>query len=244
MHNEPTDYSTRPLMEPTEIAPGENPYLNTEPYYENPYEQSGPYYQSMPSIPPPPPAQRKQLQKSTLLLWVISIIGSLLLVVLIFFRIAGLPWQQSHTLTFAPTSSSVPMAINTITPIATSTPIVTSITPTLPTTGTKAPYTASQIISHFYQAGLAPQFTNIDTNWSCCQYYPEGGAAYWSDLQTGISMDLATFASIAEAQIDAKNLVDKGYSAYVVNYCLLSYGGNPSNVSSYLNIMNQTCFYQ
>mgnify|MGYP001220310902 CR=1 FL=1 len=244
MNTDPTEYPNQPRIEPTEPISDANPYASIGPYYGNPYEHTEPpYYQSIPLVPPPPPGKRVG---NILLLWIISIGGLLLVGVLIFFGINGFPWQQSRAVTLSPTTSLVPTATTIPTPATTPTAIPTS-PPTTATpiiTGAKAPYPASQIVADFYKAGLTPQATPIDTSWSCCQYYPEGGAVYWNDVQTGITMDLATFASIDEAQIDGKNLKDRGFNGYVVNYCLLSYGGNPSDVQSYLSIMDQICIYQ
>jgi hypothetical protein len=248
----PLDYLDKPLIEPTEPVSRKTPYINTEPYYSNPYEHSEPYYHNIPSIPPPLPKQPKKRAGNIFLLWIVSIGGILLVILVLFWGINGLPWQQSQVVTLSSTPSSV---MNTITPTATPLPTATPTplptatplpTPTVNTpimTGNKAPYPASQIIGYFYRAGLTPYTYAIDTNWSCCTYYPEGGAGYWIDTQTGISMDLATFAGIDEAQIDGKNLADKGIKGYIENYCLLSYEGNPSDVQSYLNIMAQVCTY-
>lgn len=245
MNNDPTEYSNQPRINPTEPISGGNPYAGIGPYYNNPYERTDPYYQSIPLVPPPPPPPQKRAG-NILLLWIISLVGLLLVGSLIFFGINGFPWQQSSpTTSLVPTATPIPTSAPTTVPTPTATPIPTSppatVTPII--TGNKAPYSASQIVAYFYQAGLTPTSTSVDTSWSCCQYYPEGGALYWSDVQTGITMDLATFASIDEAQIDGRNLKDKGFNGYIENYCLLSYGGNPSDIQSYLNIMTQVCTY-
>ncbi len=245
MNNDPTIYPTRQPIESTEPAYNFNPGESTEPYYFNPYAPDTPY-----SLTPPPPPKVRRKTKSILLAWIISIVGLLLVGLIIFFGIAGLPWQQSHATSLFSTPTTVSTVVPTVTvipttiptPTAAPTPISTASAPIM--TGGKAPYPASQIIGDFYQAGLAPSVFSIDTSWSCCTYYPEGGAGYWTDTQTGITMDLATFASIDEAQIDGRDLANRGYGAYVTNYCLLSYGGNPSDLQSYLDIMNQACFYE
>jgi hypothetical protein len=235
-----TRYPEKPRIESTE--PISNPYTEAAPPYFNPYERTEPYYQHIPTIAPPPPKPKEQM--GWLGIFSLCVVGFLLVGSVVYIGIAGVPWQHSSNRTSvpSPTPTTAPTATPIPTPTATPIPTPTVHTPII--TGAKAPYTASFVVSYFYQAGLAPQTTYIDTSWSCCQYYPEGGAAYWRDLQTGITMDLATFASIDEAQIDGKNLADKGFSAYVQNYCLLSYGGNPSDLQSYLSIMQQVCIYE
>lgn len=206
-------------------------------------------YMNVPVTPPPPPpptAKRRDL----LVIWLISVL-SVFLILATAITIVLVNSLQSHH--FVPNNASantitaIPTATATLMPTPIPTPTATPIpTPTVqtPIIGTGvAPYSASQIIGDFYRAGLTPSTYKVDTNWSCCTYYPEGGAGYWTDIQTGISMDLATFASIDEVQIDGKDLADKGYKAYVQNYCLLSFGGNPSDLQSYLDIMAQACTY-
>jgi len=246
MNDEPTNYTDQLPIEPTQGVYNNNPYINTSPYYDNPYINTGPYYQDIPPIPPPPPKQPKKRGRSILLLWAISITGLLLILSVIFFGINGLPWQSSHIRTVSSSHSLAPTTTGKRAQTGTTipTPTAISVTPTPLITGAKAPYPAEQIAGDFYQAGLAPLVSHVDTSWSCCHYYPEGGAVYWSDLQTGISMDIATFASIDEAQIDGRDLSNKGFNGYVTNYCLLSYGGNPSDLQSYLSIMAQVCIYE
>lgn len=247
MHNDPTEFSDTPITDATHMAsntptePGYgNPYAHISPHYGNPYESNNPYDGSMPTFPPPPPPAR--FRRGPFIL-IISMLG---LVIILVGTLLAITYSQSQKATFVPTPTVIPTAAHVATPIATPTPVVTPMQiNNTPIAGNgKAPYPASQIANDFYQAGLAPRTAQVDTSWSCCNYYPEGGAADWSDLQTGITMDIATFASIDEAQIDGKNLTDEGFKAYVQNYCLLSYSGDPSNLQAYLNIMSQNCFYE
>jgi hypothetical protein len=48
----------------------------------------------------------------------------------------------------------------------------------------------------------------------------------------------------SERSVPRVEPTDQISSGYVVNYCLLSYGENPSDVQSYLNIMDQVCTYE
>lgn len=229
----------RSLFEPTEAA--NSGIIHAYEIYSNPYERTGPYAQSPSPTPPPPPPPPQKTRKTWAGLVVLCLVGSLLVGSVIYVGINGAPWQTSHAATPAPAPTATP--ISTPSPVPTTTPLPSPTAHMPIITGAKAPYPASQIVASFYQAGLAPQTTSIDTGWSCCQYYPEGGAVYWQDPQTGITMDLATFATIDEAQIDSKNLADKGFGADVENYCLLSFGGTPSNLQSYVSVMAQACTY-
>lgn len=240
MENEQTDPSerNRPHLEPTEAAHRGN--INFYEIYTNPYERPGPYAQSLPTIPPPPPGPKSKRNRFGILL--LCLIGFALTGSAVYIGISGIPWQTPRAMT--PSLPPTATRISPPSPALTATALPTPAARPPIITGAKAPYPASQIIAAFSQAGLAPQTTSIDISWSCCQYYPEGGANYWKDLQTGTIMDLATFASIDEAQIDSKNLADRGFGAYVENYCLLSYEGTPSDVQSYFSIMAQVCTYE
>lgn len=216
--------------------------------FNDPTERDGytPYMNIPVTPPPPPPPSAKH--RDSIVIWLISILSVVIILAMVITVVLINSLQGRHpvpnnasanVITAIPTATATPIP----TPTATPTPIPTPTVQT-PIVGTGvAPYSASQIIGDFYRAGLTPSTYKVDTNWSCCTYYPEGGAGYWADTQTGISMDLATFASVDEVQIDGKDLVDKGYEAYVQNYCLLSFSGNPSDLQTYLDIMAQACTY-
>lgn len=207
-----------------------------------PYEN----YMNISLTPPPPPPPDQSKKTNWLGAISLCVIGLALVGSILYVGIAGIPWQQtSQTETPSPIPMTIPTRYIAATPTLTPT-VAPTLVPAVHTpimTGAQASYPASLIATYFYQAGLAPQTTMIDTSWSCCRYYPEGGATYWSDLQTGITMDLATFASIDEVQIDGQELTNKGFGAYVENYCLLSYEGDPSDLQSYLSIMQEECTY-
>lgn len=211
--------------DPTEPVSEGNPY----PYYNNPYVQTGP--------PAPPSPPKRKMNLGVFGGTVLCVVGLLLTGAILYVGIAGIPWQQASPSQPVSTLALAPTPIHTLSPTATPTP-----TPT-PTLAVQI-IPASQIVTYFYRIGLAPQNPNLDTSWSCCQYYPEGGAVYWNDLQTGITMDLATFDNIQEAQTDAQNLESQGFGADIVNYCLLSYSGNPSDLQSYVVTMQAECIYK
>lgn len=54
-------------------------------------------------------------------------------------------------------------------------------------------------------------------------------------------MDIATFASLSEEYIDARQLQKQGYHGTIVGYCLLSYKAAPADIRSYVSIMQQAC---
>jgi hypothetical protein len=60
-------------------------------------------------------------------------------------------------------------------------------------------------------------------------------------MQTGTIMDIATFASLSEEYIDARQLQKQGYHGTIVGYCLLSYKAAPADIRSYVSIMQQAC---
>jgi len=82
-----------------------------------------------------------------------------------------------------------------------------------------------------------------DTNWKCCTYYPEGGALVWTDLSTGLSVDIATFANGTEAYVDGGELVNQGFSSTSYRSCLLSYeSAFPQNeLALYTRAMTGIC---
>ena len=88
---------------------------------------------------------------------------------------------------------------------------IIQVTPTATMVPTSTPvplvsYPASDIYHDFSTNGLGGTNLRNDTNWSCCTYIPEGGALVWTDSASGYTLDIATFKSTSEAEIDAQQL--------------------------------------
>lgn len=224
-----------------------DPYVPPPNYYQDPITLPAPY-EPIP-VPPPPPKELKQVHLRT----VIALV-SLFFLLLATGTTLLIAYVANGGFKHAPGVTPIVVISPTSVPARTSLPTVPSPTPTLYTPPTptsvptpmmetgSAPYNADIIMGAFYQAGLTPSDTfKIDANWSCCSYYPAGGAGYWPDIANGENMDMATFASIADEDIDANELGKQGFGVYTVGYCLLSFGTPPPDLSSYLSVMHQVC---
>jgi hypothetical protein len=184
--------------------------------YRNPYEAPSPYSGGM---PPVPPALPKQHHIGPIVAWA-SLLCLVMLLGGVLFGTLLVNGQQK----------------------------VTQVTPTPPLVPTSTPvprvsYSASDIYHDFSAHGLGGTNPRDDTNWRCCTYAPEGGALVWTDRASGHNLDIATFKSISEAEVDARQLDNQHFSSTVVHTCLLSYDKTvpPSILSRYVQVMQTYC---
>jgi hypothetical protein len=184
--------------------------------YRNPYETPGPYGGDVPPPPPPSPKQRHTglIVASVSLLCLVMILAGVIVGIML---VSG---QQK----------------------------VTQVTPTpsrdQPTTPVLAVnYSAKDIYNDFAANGSSGTNSRDDTNWSCCTYTPEGGALVWTDNGSGFKLDIATFKSTSEAEVDARQLDSQNFSSTVVHRCLLSYDKivPTSVISRYVQLMHMYC---
>lgn len=230
--------------------PTEYPRIDhTTPAYphSNLYERTTPYNLSDIPIPPPPPKPRRNWLKG------IAIIGVVLIVLVgigAFGLVAYYAGKVSNSVTptqvVTPTHA-VPTIVETIRPVPTSTLAPTpTLIPTIghtPTSLEAAPYPAIAIVSDFQKAGIIIRSATYDAKWSCCTYFPEGGAYYWNDPVASLNVDIATFATPQEVLVDAQQLNQQGYDASYLNNCLLSYeSGFPRDeLTRYQRVMQSAC---
>ena len=184
--------------------------------YRNPYEPLSPYGEGVPLVPPPPPKQRPMglILASISLLCFVMILGGVIFGILI------ARGQQTITQVTSPPPLS---------PTSTPVPVVS--------------YAASAIYSDFSVNGLGGTNPRNDTNWRCCSYTPEGGALVWTDRASGYTLDIATFKSTSEAEVDAQQLSHQNFSSHVVHSCLLSYDKTVSTqvLNEYVHVMQTYC---
>jgi hypothetical protein len=215
MGYEPTEYDHDPTRrDPNEPTVPSSPYIN--PYDIGPYDQ-------LPHIPPPPPASPHRWTYILLAITVCVIIVAVV-TVLVFFA-------NNPRITSTLQTSSGKVNTPTDTPTLAPTPI-----PTIP-------YSAYDIYMDFYANHLGGPDPKQDTKWSCCTYFPEGGAFVWTADTAGHKLDIATFINNTEAETDGQQLAAQGFAYNVVHDCLLSFDANvPSSVlQPYLSVMATYC---
>jgi hypothetical protein len=185
--------------------------------YHTPYEAFSPYEEGMPPVVPPAPPKRRR--RGLLVAWVSLLCVALVLGGMLFGILLASGLQHVTRLPLPPTP--VPSA----TPIP---PISVAV---------------SEIYHDFSTYGLAGTNVRADTNWRCCTYAPEGGALVWTDRASGHRLDIATFKSMSEAAIDARQLSTQHFSSTVVQTCLLSYDRavHPSVLRKYVRVMHAFC---
>ncbi len=202
-YNDPTerDAERTQLIEPLEAA---SPYTGT--YYDYAQYPYSPYA-------PPPPREKKKIP-----IFIFALLGSMALVLGGIIIATLLLKQYSTALT--------PTQTPTIHPTIDSTVITTVLVPTMTPQNAQVPlisYSAGNVYTAFSQARINMSNPTNDTNWKCCTYYPEGGALVWTDLPTGLSIDIATFANRTEASVDGGELLNQGFLSTSYRNCLLSY---------------------
>lgn len=231
-------------MEPTEPTDYQ-PIERTRPVI-NPYDYT--------EIPPPPPKRRRNVSK---LVW-IALVSS----VLVFCSSAVFYWSYTYHVnttkptpivvvvtptpkppTPTPTPTTAPTPAHALAPVPT--PIVIVVTPTTQPTASTPFVQAADLYSEFVNAGIATTYGGIDTKWGCCTYYPEGGAVYWTDVNSGYLVEIATFSSSGEAVTDGDQAASH-YPKYTYDDlwgCLLIYDKRISLVqmSPYMQIAQNSC---
>lgn len=218
-------------MSQFDVTEYHRPIEPTQAVLYNPYEVTSPY--NLHDIPvPPPPPKRGHVGLAVALMSVFCLVVLLASILIAIMRFSA---QQSLK------------APATLTSIATSERATVQPTPTLPI----ALIHASDIYMDFTNSafGSFAYGPRNDANWSCCTYYPDGGAIVWFQGAGGScsggcpSMDIATFASFREAQIDATQLNNQGFGTSVVGTCLLSYNQTEDwgIVHGYVQVMQTYC---
>ena len=223
MHNDPT-FRDSQYSDPTEYHQPAEP-IPTESY--NPYETLNPYERGVPTPPPPPKQRHTGLRVvSVSLLCVIMILGGVVFGIMM---MRG--QQQGSQVTPAATSVSKSAPTSAPTPI----PTATAVHP--------VSSSANDIYNDFSSNGLSGVNVRSDNNWNCCTYIPEGGALAWTDSVSGYTLDIATFKSTNEANVDARELDSQNFASNVVHTCLLSYDNTvPGSVlSRYVQLMQTYC---
>ncbi|GCE20042.1 hypothetical protein [Dictyobacter kobayashii] len=86
---------------------------------------------------------------------------------------------------------------------------------------------------------------NYSYGWACCvTYQPEGKLIGWQESY-GVELEIATFATSAEAKTDASDLLKHsvGYSVYVRNLCLFFYDHSISKdqFTGYSTVLSAVC---
>lgn len=219
-YNDPTerDADQAQLLEPIQVAA---PYYDTYDYAQYPYS---PYA-------PPPPREKKKI-----FIIVFAVMGSMILVLGGIIIGVLLLKQNGANTSITPTQ----------TPNIHPTLVSTVMVPTLTSQNTQVPqisYSAGDVYSAFSQAGISMSSPINDSNWKCCTYYPQGGALVWTDLPTGLSIDIATFANNTEAYVDDGELINQGFSSTSYRNCLLSYETTfpQSELTLYTRTMTNVC---
>lgn len=183
--------------------------------YHTPYEAFSPYDEGMPV----PPVLPKRHYRGLLVAWTSLLCVALILVGMLFgiLLASGLQHVTRVPPPLAPDQSATPVP-----PISVA---------------------ASEIYHDFSAYGLAGTNVRAETNWRCCTYAPEGGALVWTDRASGHRLDIATFKSMSEAAIDARQLSTQHFSFTAVQTCLLSYDRavHPSVLRKYMYVMQSFC---
>ena len=183
--------------------------------YHTPYEAFSPYDEGMPV----PPVLPKRHHRGLLVAWTSLLCVALVLVGMLFgiLLASGLQHVTRVPPQLVPDPSATPVP-----PISVA---------------------ASEIYHDFSAYGLAGTNVRADTNWRFCTYAPEGGALVWIDSASGYKLDLATFKSTSEAEVDAQQLYNQNFASHIVHTCLLSYDKTVSSqvLNEYVHLMQTYC---
>ena len=205
---------------------------------ENPYSYSPYDLQSIPTPPKPPHIKNKVVYSMAAVIVV-------LLVVIVMLLIA---------LNYLATGKSIP----TTGKDANTKPTITSTVTVQTTIKDSASVLMKDIISAGFNKDAKDNY--LYTDWTCCQYYPEGGAYAFYDYTWcpgdgpgGCWVHIAAFNSHLEAKSDADtlNATENSQGAYnmgvtTVDNCLLTYdplvnpGDDKPIISEYEQIMYQS----
>lgn len=218
----------------TRIPPNYEPTIPDNPYSYSPYD-----LQNIPLPPKPPHVQNKVAFALAVALVVLLVVIIMLLAVSASFATGKLTSTTGKGADNKPTV--MPTAIRET---------VTKDT---------ASVLMKAIISAGFNKDAADNYPYTD--WTCCQYYPEGGAYAFYDYNWcpgdgpgGCWVHIAVFNSHIEAKADADtlNATDNSQGAYnmgvdTVDNCLLTYdplvnpGDDKPIITEYERVMSQVC---
>lgn len=199
------------------------------PYESNPYEKT--VYGGVPDLPPPPPKRPKY----KMLMLVLVLFSAMCL--LLSGVVTSLYFGELH-------SHSQSKQVTTTVPVPKQTPTVSSY-PIV--TGFSAPVSATSVFNYMTCSdgpGQCVPSNSVGTQfWTCCKYFPEGGARTWMDDQSHINLDVATFATPDEAAADVAGLRTQGFEVNLVNSCVLFYtkGVSSGTIGGYIWKMQNIC---
>lgn len=108
------------------------------------------------------------------------------------------------------------------------------------------PYTAKSVYDAILASGIKTHDVRYTNGWSCCvSYEPEGKMIFWSETDELDVVEIAVFATPAEAKQVITELVKSaaGFSATSKNLCLLYYRSSISkaHISNYMKALAQVC---
>ncbi|EFH79915.1 hypothetical protein [Ktedonobacter racemifer] len=108
------------------------------------------------------------------------------------------------------------------------------------------PYTARSVYGAILASGQKTHDVKYTNGWLCCvSYEPEGKMVFWSDTYELDVVEIAVFATPAEARQVASDLIKNsaGFSALSQNLCLFYYRSSISkeHIAKYMTVINQVC---
>lgn len=108
------------------------------------------------------------------------------------------------------------------------------------------PYTARSVYGVILASGMKTHDVRYTNGWSCCvSYEPEGKMIFWSDTYELDVVEIAVFATPAEAKQVTNELLESsvGFSAMSKNLCLFYYRSSISkaHLSAYMKAITQEC---